>query len=275
MALEVSMIDGPVALVTGASSGIGFATAELLAKRGFKTFGTSRDLDLNKGPEGVRMLRLDVTSDEGVRATMTEITRQANHIDILVNNAGFGLFGAVEETSLDEAKRQFETNFWGVVRVTDHVLAEMRARRSGRIINISSVLGFMAIPFHAYYVAAKHALEGFSEALNLELKPFGVHVILVEPAYTRSLYFDHRQETKTRMQAYATERVRVVSMMAERIRKGSPPEGVAEVVLKAATAPAPGVRYTAGFGGIILKVGYNLLPTSVFDGMVRKAFTLT
>jgi NAD(P)-dependent dehydrogenase (short-subunit alcohol dehydrogenase family) len=268
------MVNRQVALVTGASSGIGFAVAELLARRGFNTFGTSRNLDRTKGPEGVEMLRLDVTSDESVRAAMAKITDRAGHVDVLVNNAGFGLFGAVEETSIDEAKAQFETNFWGIVRMTSNVLEPMRKRQSGRVINISSVLGFMAIPFHPYYVAAKHALEGYSEALSLELQPFGVHVILVEPAYTRSLYFDHRQETKARVQAYAAERGQVISLMAERIRNGSSPESVATVVLKAVMAHSPGLRYTAGFGGIILKLGYNLLPTSVFDAMVQRAFAL-
>ena len=219
------------------------------------------------------MLKLDVTSDESTRAVVDEITARAGHVEILVNNAGFGLFGGVEETSIDEARAQLETNSLGAVRMTAHVLPAMRERRSGRIINISSS-GFMAIPFHAYYVAAKHALEGYSEALNLELRPFGVHVVLIEPAYTRSLYFDHRHEAKARFNCYAGERTRVLNFMAERIRNGSAPEAVAKVVLRASTAREPGVRYTAGFGGVILKVGYNLLPTSVFDGMVRRAFAL-
>jgi short-subunit dehydrogenase len=182
-----------VALVTGASSGIGFATATLLASNGFRTFGTSRTPGLHKGPAGVEMLELDVASDDSARALVEAVDARAGPIEVLVNNAGYGLFGAIEETSLVEARAQFETNFWGAVRITAHVLPGMRERRSGRIINISSVLGFMAIPFHAYYVAAKHALEGYSEALSLELRPFGVHVALIEPAYTRSLYFDHRQ----------------------------------------------------------------------------------
>jgi NAD(P)-dependent dehydrogenase (short-subunit alcohol dehydrogenase family) len=153
------MLNGQVALVSGASSGIGFAIAELLARCGFRTFGTSRNPDKNRGPEGVEMLRLDVTSDESVRAVMVEITRRARQVDVLVNNAGFGLFGAVKETSLDEARAQIETNFWGIVRMTSHVLEPVRNRQSGRIINISSVLGFMAIPFHAYYVGPSTRLR--------------------------------------------------------------------------------------------------------------------
>ena len=132
----------------------------------------------------------------------------------------------------------------------------------------------MAIPFHAFYVASKHALEGYSEALSLEVRPFGVHVVLIEPAYTRSKYFDHRGETKARLDAYKGDRDRVVTFMAERIRNGNDPDVVAQVVLGAITARDPALRYTAGFGGVILKVGRTILPTSMFDGMVRKAFAL-
>jgi short-subunit dehydrogenase len=119
------------------------------------------------------MVQLDVRSDESVWSAIDNILRQVDHIDVLVNNAGFGLFGAVEETSLAEARAQLETNFWGTVRLTDQVLPSMRERRSGRIINVTSVLGFMPVPFHAYYVASKHALEGYSEVLALEVRPSG------------------------------------------------------------------------------------------------------
>ena len=158
--------------------------------------------------------------------------------------------------------------------MTARVLPRMRERSSGRIINISSVLGFMAIPFHAFYVASKHALEGYSEALSLELRPFGIHVVLIEPGYTRSLYFDHSRETKSRLGAYASERNRVVSSMAERIRGGSDPKTIAQVVLGAITTGNPSLRYTAGVSGGVLKVGRSLLPTSLFDRAVRKAFAL-
>jgi NAD(P)-dependent dehydrogenase (short-subunit alcohol dehydrogenase family) len=132
--------------------------------------------------------------------------RQAGRIDVLVNNAGFGLFGAIEETSLDEARGQLETNFWGAVRLTQGVLPHMRQRRSGRIINITSVLGFMPVPFHAFYVASKHALEGYSEVLALEVRPFGVYVTVVEPSFIRSAFFEHRQEAKAPLDAYKRER---------------------------------------------------------------------
>src|SRR3989440_9665330 len=147
------MADRQVVLVTGASSGIGFETASLLASRGYKTFGTSREPDTRAGPKGVAILKLDVRSDEDARTGVAEILRREGRLDVLVNNAGFGLFGAAEETSLEEARGQFETNFWGAVRMTAGVLPHMRERRAGRIINISSVLGFMAVSFPTPYVA--------------------------------------------------------------------------------------------------------------------------
>jgi NAD(P)-dependent dehydrogenase (short-subunit alcohol dehydrogenase family) len=267
------MVDRKVALVTGASSGIGFATASLLAERGYRTFGTSREPQLKKGPKGVEMLKLDITLDDSVRWAVSDLVNRAGQVDILVNNAGFGLFGAVEETSMSEARAQIETNFWGAVRMTAQVLPAMRERRSGRVINISSVLGFMAVPFHAFYVAAKHALEGYSEALSLEVRPFGVRVVLIEPSYIRTPFFDHRRDT-TRIDAYNSDRDRVLALMAERIRNGSDPDAVARAVLGAVTATDPAVRYTAGSGGGILKVGRTLLPTGMFDRVVRKAFAL-
>lgn len=173
------MADRQVALVTGASSGIGFETASLLAARGCRTFGTSREPEKRAGPKGVEMLKLDVRSDDDARAVVDAIHQREWRLDILVNNAGFGLFGAIEETSLQEAREQLETNFWGAVRMIANVLPHMRERRSGRIINISSVLGFMAVPFQGFYVASKHALEGYSEVLSLEVRPFGIHVVLI------------------------------------------------------------------------------------------------
>jgi short-subunit dehydrogenase len=150
----------------------------------------------------------------------------------------------------------------------------MRERRFGRIINMNSVLGFMAVPFHSFYVAAKHALEGYTEALSLEVRPFGVSVVLIEPGYTRTRFFDHRQDAQGLLKDYATDRNRVLALMAERLREGSDPKAIARVVLSAVRAKQPAVRYTAGFGGGLLKVGRSLLPTSAFDYVVRKAFAL-
>jgi NAD(P)-dependent dehydrogenase (short-subunit alcohol dehydrogenase family) len=266
------MADRQVVLVTGASSGIGFETASLLASRGYKTFGTSRAPDARAGPKGVEILKLDVRSDEDARTVAAEILRRERRLDVLVNNAGFGLFGAAEETSLEEARGQFETNFWGAVRMTVAVLPHMRERRAGRIINISSVLGFMPLPFQAFYVASKHALEGYSEVLSLEVRPFGIHVVLIEPSSIHTAFVEHHEDVKTRLDRYAAERNRVFEMMRERIHHGSHPRSVARAVLAVIRASEPNMRYTAGTGSATLKIARTLLPTSLFDKAVRRTF---
>lgn len=268
------MVDRQVALVTGASSGIGFATASLLAARGYRTFGTSREPESRQGPKGVEMVQLDVRSDESARAAADEVLKRASRIDILVNNAGFGLFGAIEETSLDEARGQFETNFWGAVRLTQHVLPRMRERRSGRIINVSSVLGFMPVPFHAFYVASKHALEGYSEVLALEVRPFGIHVTLIEPSFVRSGFFKHRKEAQRPLDAYKAERDLVSPLMKERTESGSDPDVVARVILRSIVASDPAVRYAIGLGGGMLTAARSFLPSSLFDRLVRRSLGL-
>jgi NAD(P)-dependent dehydrogenase (short-subunit alcohol dehydrogenase family) len=268
------MSRGQIAVVTGASSGIGFATASLLAERGYRTFGTSREPAARTGPKGVELIKLDVDSDDSAVSAIRDVVDRAGPIDILVNNAGYGLIGAVEETTLVEARAQVETNFWGVVRMTSLVLPSMRQRRSGRIVNVSSVLGYVSVPFHAFYVAAKHALEGYSEALSMELQPFGVRVILVEPSYIRTGFFDHHQNVRTRLDAYRSEGDRALAVMGQHIRNGSDPEAVAKVIVDAATTSNPDVRYSAGFGSGILKAGRTLLPTGLFDRVVRKSLAL-
>jgi NAD(P)-dependent dehydrogenase (short-subunit alcohol dehydrogenase family) len=267
------MSERPVALVTGASSGIGFATASLLAQRGYRIFGTSRHPESRPGPEGVPMLQLDVSSDASVRSTVADVVGRAGPIDILINNAGFGLFGAVEETSLEEARGQFETTFWGALRLIEQVLPAMRERRSGRIINISSVLGFMPVPFQPFYVASKHALEGYSEVLNLEVRPFGVFVSLIEPSFIRTGFFENRQEARAPLDAYKRAQSGVAPD-AERTDAGSDPNVVARVVLKAIAASDPAIRYAVGFDGALLQTTRSFLPASLFNRIVRRSLTL-
>jgi NAD(P)-dependent dehydrogenase (short-subunit alcohol dehydrogenase family) len=263
-----------VALVTGASSGIGFATASLLAASGYRTFGTSRHPDKRPGPKGVEMLQLDVSSDASVRSAVAEATARSGPIDVLVNNAGFGLFGAVEETSLEEARGQFETTFWGAVRLIEQILPTMRERRSGRIVNVSSVLGFMPVPFQAFYVASKHALEGYSEVLGLEVRPFGVFVSLIEPSFIRTGFFERRREAKAPMEIYKRKRERISPMMRERTDTGSDPDLVARVILRAITASDPAVRYPVGLNGAMLQATRSFVPAFVFDRVIRKSFSL-
>ena len=176
----------PVALVTGASSGIGRAAARALAEAGFEVAGTSRNTAKVTPADGVRFLDLDVASDASVHAAVGQVIERSGRIDVLVNNAGLGAAGAAEESSVAQAQRVFDVNVFGVIRMTKAVLPHMRARGSGRIINISSVLGFVPAPYMASYAAAKHAIEGYSESVDHEVREHGVRVLLVQPAYTKT-----------------------------------------------------------------------------------------
>lgn len=179
---------GPkIALVTGASSGIGEAVAQRLAEAGYEVYGTSRRR-AKPGKRSFEMLPLDVTSDESVEAAVSEVMRRDGRIDLLVNNAGFGVAPAgAEESSIEQARSIFETNFFGLIRMTRAVVPHMRRQGSGRIVNIGSVLGFLPMPYGALYAATKHAVEGYSESLDHELRTRGIRVSVIEPAYMRNV----------------------------------------------------------------------------------------
>src|SRR6185437_13594129 len=181
-------IKGSIALVTGASSGIGEATAQRLAMAGYKVYGTSRR-NVQSAHRSFAMLALDVTVDESVEASVSELIRREGRIDLLVNNAGFGVApGGAEESSMEQAQAIFDTNFFGLVRMTRAVVPHMRQLGSGRIINIGSVLGFLPMPYGALYAATKHAVAGYSESLDHELRTRGIRVSVVEPAYTKTQF---------------------------------------------------------------------------------------
>src|SRR3954447_17267957 len=179
---------GRVALVTGTSSGIGEAAARALVDAGFTVYGTSRRAIAGEERDGVTFLPVDVTDDESVARGVREVLGRSGRIDVLVNNAGLGIAGAAEESSIEQARALFDTNVFGSIRTTRAVLPQMREQGSGRIINVSSVLGFLPAPFGALYSATKHAMEGYSESLDHEVREHGVRVLLVEPAYTRTSF---------------------------------------------------------------------------------------
>src|SRR5216110_68521 len=202
-------IKGSIALVTGASSGIGEATAKRLATAGYNVYGTSRH-GAQPGPRSFAMLPLDVTSDESVEAAVKELIRRDGRIDLLVNNAGFGVAPAgAEESSIDQARSIFETNFFGLVRMTRAVVPHMRRQGNGRIINIGSVLGFLPMPYGALYAATKHAVEGYSESLDHELRGQGIRVSIVEPAYTKTQFDSNFLEPDAKLDAYRDIRAAV------------------------------------------------------------------
>jgi NAD(P)-dependent dehydrogenase (short-subunit alcohol dehydrogenase family) len=174
-----TVLSGKVALVTGASSGIGRAIVQLLAGQGMRVFGTSRSPD-------AELIRLDVTDDASVTQAVQSVLQGTDHLDVLVNNAGYALVGALEETSIAEAQAQFDTNLFGVLRMIRAVLPAMRRQGSGRIVNISSVAGIVPLPFQGIYAASKHALEGYTETLDHEVRQFGIRAALIEPTFTKT-----------------------------------------------------------------------------------------
>ena len=262
------------ALVTGISSGIGAATANLLAANGFTVFGTVRNTADQQNVVPVEILTLDVRDETSVQQCVDQALKQAGRIDVLVNNAGFSVQGAIEETSIEQAKAMFETNVFGVLRMTQAVLPIMRRQGSGRIVNISSVLGFLPAPFHGIYAASKHALEGLTESLDHEVRGFGIRACLIEPSYTRTHLNQKGQSANNLLPAYAAQRERVIQHFNKRIDTGVEPETVARVILQAATVKHPQLRYPAGTEAKRLSILRRFVPSSFFGKALRKEFQL-
>ena len=256
-------------LVTGVSSGIGREIAQLLAERGARVFGTVRDPKSAKPIHGVEIVRMDVTDDAGVSEAVQSVVQRAGPVQILVNNAGYSLTGALEETSTAEARQQFETNFFGVLRVTNAVLPGMRRAGYGRIVNISSVVGFIPAPYMGIYAASKHAVEGYTWTLDHEVREFGVRAVLVEPAYTKSNISQNEKTASTALKEYAGQRQRTREAVQEGIEHGDEPLLVAEAVCLAATEKTPRLRYPVG-KGVLLSRLRRFAPASVLDRGIRK-----
>jgi short-subunit dehydrogenase len=259
-------------LITGATSGIGRVVATELAARGYRVFGTGRKPE-QAGIAGVEFLPLDVTSDESVRACVDKLIAQAGSIDVLINNAGAMLFGAAEETSLDELRAQLDLNLLGAVRMVTAVLPRMRAQGSGTIINISSLGGVLGLPYLSAYTASKFALEGYSEALRLELLPLGIYVTLVEPGGVRTESLERSmRRVSSEHPAYAGA---TNTMMARRRdaqeHDGMTPAYVARQIAKIVGTRRPRLRYQIGGQAWFLTFARRLLPQSVYEAMVWRA----
>ncbi|MDQ4147361.1 MAG: oxidoreductase [Pseudomonadota bacterium] len=263
-----------IALVTGASSGIGQATAQRLAMAGYKVYGTSRRA-AQAGQRSFEMLPLDVTSDASVEAAVREVIRLEGRIDLLVNNAGFGVAPAgAEESSIEQARSIFDTNFFGIVRMTRAVVPHMRHQGSGRIINISSVLGFLPAPYMALYAATKHAVEGYSESLDHELRTRGIRVSAIEPAYIKTGFDANLLEPDTKLDEYRDVRTALEKMFKELVEGGDEPGVVADTVLKVASAARPRRRYPTGNIAQQVSVLRRFAPSGIFDKSLRKQMGL-
>jgi short-subunit dehydrogenase len=223
----------------------------------------------------VELVQLDVTDDASVTGAVSSVFQRAGRIDVLVNNAGFGVFGAAEETSIAQAQQLFDTNFFGLVRLTREVLPYLRAQGSGRIINISSVLGFIPAPYGALYAASKHAVEGYSESLDHETREFGVRVSVVEPGYTNTSFEANAADADSPIDSYATVREHVQQAVTEALQAGDDPAVIARVVLKAATSRTPKLRYPAGPLARRLSLLRKFAPAGLLDKGIRKANKLS
>jgi NAD(P)-dependent dehydrogenase (short-subunit alcohol dehydrogenase family) len=266
---------GQVALVTGASSGIGEAAAHELLAAGFTVYGTSRKAAVGEERDGVVFLPLDVTDDQSVADAVREVLRRSGRIDVLVNNAGLGIMGAAEESSIEQARALFETNLFGSIRMTRAVLPQMRERGSGRIINLSSILGLVPVPFGALYAATKHAMEGYSESLDHEVREHGVRVLLVEPGYTRTSFDANATPADEPLPVYARRREVAGVLNAAGIKGGDEPSVVGEAIVAAATDSSPKLRYPAGPLARRVTKLRRYAPLTVFDRQIRKVNQLS
>ncbi|HET8852418.1 MAG TPA: SDR family NAD(P)-dependent oxidoreductase [Ktedonobacteraceae bacterium] len=260
-----------VALVTGASSGFGQATAALLTAQGFLVFGTSRAPAHNEA-FNFELLALDVDSEASVQTCVQTILERTGRIDLLVNNAGFAQGGALEENSLEDARAQFDTNVFGVLRMLKAVLPVMRQRGSGQIITVSSLLGVVAMPYLGLYASSKFALEGMIEGLYHELRPFHIKVSLVEPTFFRTKF--DAQPPATPLAAYESARQSMMQFVREAVEQGPDPEQVARRIVQLATSVDPPLRSSVGPRAHLLVAMRHWLPQRIFEQLRRRVFQI-
>lgn len=271
-------MNSKVALVTGASSGIGEATALKLKALGYTVYAAARRVERMHplAQAGLHVLPLDVTDDASMQACVQDILARSGRIDVLVNNAGYGSYGAVEDVPSDEARAQFEVNVFGAVRLIQLVLPQMRAQRSGTIINITSMGGKMHTPLGAWYHGTKFALEAISDCLRLEVQPFGIDVVVIEPGGIKTEWADIAAqkvvETSGRGPYAPQAQAMARSMVGQTSRKyQSPPQVIADTIARAVSARRPKTRYAVGFGAKPLIFLRRLLSDRAFDGLMRLA----
>ncbi len=268
------MSNSKVVVITGVSSGIGRATAAKLALRGCRVFGTVRNLAKAQPLPGVELVEMDIRDEASVQQGIETIIARAKRIDVLVNSAGVALLGATEETSVAEAQTLFDTNLFGILRTTQAVLPHMRAQRSGRIVNISSVLGFLPAPYMGLYSASKHAVEGMSETLDHEVRKFGIRVALVEPSFTKTSLDINAPQAASKVSAYDAERSVVSRTIQKTVQKAPDPDSVASTVVDAALGAWKMRRTPKGEASLLRKLR-RFMPAGPVDSGLRKTFGLS
>jgi NAD(P)-dependent dehydrogenase (short-subunit alcohol dehydrogenase family) len=267
------MTNSKVVLVTGVSSGIGRATAERFAKQGCVVFGTVRNVQKTQAIPSVELIEMDVRDPTSVQRAIQNIVAKAKRIDVLVNNAGGTMLGSIEETSIAEAQALFDTNVFGALRTSQAVLPHMRQQRSGRIINVSSVLGFLPAPYMGLYSATKHAIEGLSETLDHEVRNFGVRVVLVEPSYTKTNLDLNAPQAASPISAYDADRDLVSRAIVASVQKAPGPDTVAATIVDAAFSGWTMRRTPKGEATLLRKLR-RFMPAGPVDASLRKTFGL-
>lgn len=266
-----------VALITGASSGIGYETALELKDKGFIVYGAARRVDRLKilKENGIKVLELDVTKEESMKSCVSKILEQEGRIDVLINNAGYGSFGAIEDVSIEEARKQVEVNIFGLSRMTQLVLPSMRKNKFGKIVNISSMGGKMYTPFGGWYHATKFAVEGFSDCLRMELKPFGIDVIIVEPGGIKTDWGTIAADN-LKNSAKGGAYQKMANVAAENLRvlytgnKLTDPKVIGRTIAKAVMAKKPKTRYLVGYGAKFAVIARRILSDRMFDKLIKK-----
>lgn len=267
------MSNAQVVVVTGVSSGIGRATAEKFAKRGCRVFGTVRNTSKAIPIPGVVLIEMDIRDEASVQHGIQTVIAHARRIDVLVNSAGVTLLGATEETSIAEAQSLFDTNLFGILRMIKAVLPHMREQRSGRIVNVSSVLGFLPAPYMALYSASKHAVEGLSETLDHEVRQFGIRVALVEPSFTKTNLDLNAPQAVSRIPDYNKELGVVSQAIQNNVQKAPEPDAVAATIIDAALG-AWKMRHTPKGEASLLAKPRRFMPAAPVEKGLRKTFGL-
>ena len=273
-----------VVIITGSSSGIGLESALLLARNGYITYATMRSPEkdtsikaaVQKEHLPIKVIQLDVNDDSSVKIAIDHIISEAGRIDVLVNNAGYSLGGALEDLSMDEIQSQYETNLFGLIRVTQAVLPTMRKQRSGRILNISSGAGIFGFPGHSAYVSTKFAVEGLSESIAYELEPFGIKVILIEPGFIRTNFTQAMivaKKAQDPASPYSEVMQKIMTSASELIKNASHAELVANIILDAASNPNPRLRYLAGKDVESWAAGKKNMDELEFFNMIKRIIT--
>lgn len=274
------MKNAKVILISGASSGFGYVTAKYLAQNGYCVFGTSRTPEKvilpnkEKWPGSLEIIKMDVNYTNSIREGIKKIIERTGKLDVMVNNAGYSLAGSIEDTSLKEAKDQFNTNFFGVHEVCRQVIPIMRNQQSGYIINISSLAGLVGLPFQALYSASKYAIEGYTEALRIEVKTFGIKVSLIEPGDFCTSFTEHRHITRSSQSnpVYQNRFKEILKAVEEAERKGDSPEKIAKLVERIINTESPRLRYRVGPGSTLIGLKH-FIPERIVENIMTRYYS--